>query len=85
MKPKHSLDEHPIKQFSDWRQIMNDVQYCRISWPVIREAPMEDGRFILCPKCGRTIEDFSLSDDEWCCECGESGILEFEEYEEDDE
>jgi len=45
---------------------------------------MKNGYTITC-KCGRVIEDFSLAD-EWFCECGESGILQWDEEDiEDDE
>lgn len=40
---------------------------------------MQNGYTITC-KCGRVIDDFSLAD-EWWCECGESGILQWDEEE----
>lgn len=44
---------------------------------------MQTGWVITCPKCGAKIDDFSLSD-EWFCECGESGIFEPPDDEDDE-
>lgn len=44
---------------------------------------MKTGYVIACPKCGAKIDDFSHSD-EWFCECGEYGIFEPDEDEDDE-
>lgn len=43
---------------------------------------MKTGWIVTCPKCGAKIDEFSLCD-EWECECGESGILDDDEGEEE--
>ena len=43
---------------------------------------MKNGYTIICPRCCQVIDDFSLAD-EWFCDCGESGILDRDD--EDDE
>ena len=45
---------------------------------------MKNGYVVTCPECGAEIDEFSLAD-EWFCECGEKGILEYEEEETTDE
>lgn len=44
---------------------------------------MKNGYYIACPGCGTHIEDFSLAD-EWFCDCGEQGVIEYP-YDEDDD
>ena len=43
---------------------------------------MQTGYVITCPNCGKQIDDFSLAD-EWFCECGASGLLAWDEDDED--
>lgn len=38
---------------------------------------MKNGWVIQCPRCGTLIDDFSLCD-EWFCDCGEHGELDYE-------
>jgi hypothetical protein len=45
---------------------------------------MENGYTVICPKCQSSITEFSLAD-EWSCECGESGVLEYDDDEELDD
>ncbi len=42
----HSLVRHPMREMltdEEWRQLANDVQFCRVSWPIgvhyIKTAP----------------------------------------------
>lgn len=44
------------------------------------------GAFVVCPSCGREIpsEEWSCAD-EWFCECGEDGIVEWSDDDDDDE
>lgn len=43
---------------------------------------METGDVVTCPRCDASIDDFSLAD-EWFCDCGEQGILEDEDTEDE--
>jgi len=46
---------------------------------------MKPGWIIACPCCGTKIAEFSLSDEWFCDVCGEHGILEYGEEDEDEE
>lgn len=45
---------------------------------------MKNGWVVECPKCGTKIDDFSLTD-EWFCDCGEHGILDYGDSEDEEE
>lgn len=45
---------------------------------------MQNGWQVTCPRCGTIIRDFSLSD-EWFCDCGESGVLDYGDNDEPDD
>ena len=45
---------------------------------------MHNGYLITCPKCGAKIDEFSCAD-EWFCACGEQGILQWDDVDEEDE
>lgn len=42
MDTVNSLDKHPMRQFDDFAQLSNDVQFGRISWPICRESSLLD-------------------------------------------
>lgn len=48
----------------------------------MKGSDMKTGWVIECPSCGAKIDDFSLSD-EWFCECGDSGVFEPDEDDEE--
>lgn len=34
---EHSIKRHPLKELltpSEWEKLRDDVQYCRVSWPI---------------------------------------------------
>lgn len=34
---KHSIERHPLRRLmtpEEWRRLRDDVQFCRVSWPV---------------------------------------------------
>ena len=49
----------------------------------IENDGIENGWVITCPQCQAKISHFSLAD-EWFCMCGQQGILEYPEEEDDD-
>lgn len=36
-QPQHSIARHPLRELltvEEWQQLREDVQFCRVSWPI---------------------------------------------------